>query len=340
MIKSTIYYLWIAVLVGLILVLLSKSLSCQTKSFFIGDYGENTTGELMVKNTMLNWMSEKDTLFTLGDNNYPNGEATTIMENVGKYYSEFMYPFNTSGFSNPNRYKGSSNLINYFFACFGNHDWYSNPTYSYLLFFGHNIPNTSSGNDRYYYVTQGKLVLFVVVDSWVGDNPPSWVRPEPDGISATSVQAMWVKSILQNSSAKWKIVIMHHPPYCSTLSTYIMRWPYKQWGVDLVMAGHDHLYERLYIDSLYYTINGCGGAAMDPLLPTPIQGSQKLYNSNFGFQMLTAYPDSLNCKFINVSNIVVDNFTILKGYNPPPIETDTLTISDSVKILWDREFNK
>lgn len=316
----------------------SESSRPQSRIFFIGDYGENSTGELMVANTMFSWFQGGyDTVFTLGDNNYPNGEATTIMENVGKYYSKLMYPFNQSGFANPYGYRGNPLNINYFFPCMGNHDWYANPIYGYLLFFGANIPNTSSGNDRYYYVNHGN-VLFVVLDSWVGDNPPSWIRPEPDGINATSVQAMWVKGILQNSTAKWKVIIMHHPPYCSTQSTYVMRWTYKQWGADLVMAGHDHLYERLYVDSLYYTINGCGGGGLDIAYPTPIQGSQKLY-IGFGFQMMTAYEDSLNLKFIAVDNTVKDNFTITKNYTPPP-PIDTLTLSDSVRILWDREFNK
>lgn len=329
-------------LIVIVVLFLASSLSAEVRTFFIGDYGENTPAELAVRNTMFSFFDGNgyDTVITLGDNNYPIGGANTIMENIGKCYSVLMYPFNEAGFGNPNNYRGNPLRINYFFPCMGNHDWYSSIDYAYLLFLRDNIPSSSSGNDRYYNFKQG-FVEFFIYDSWLGDSYESYVRPEPSGFDINSAQAQWLRQALANSTATWKIVILHHPPYCSTLSTMSVRLPFRQWGANLVMAGHDHLYEHLFIDSLNYTINGLGGGAKDPNLPVPMPGSVKLYNQYYGFQMMTAYPDSLNMKFINIGSTIVDNFTIRKGvYNPPPNPNDTLrNISDSVKTLWKRVFN-
>jgi hypothetical protein len=57
----------------------------------IGDYGSNESSELDVANLVKSW--NPDFIITLGDNNYPDGEASTIDANIGKYYHEFIYPY-------------------------------------------------------------------------------------------------------------------------------------------------------------------------------------------------------------------------------------------------------
>lgn len=43
---------------------------------------------------------------------------------------------------------------------------------------------------------------------------------EPDGITADSLQAIWLKKQLALSQAPWKIVYMHHSPYSSSVWQY------------------------------------------------------------------------------------------------------------------------
>ena len=78
------------------------------------------------------------------------------------------------------------------------------------------------------------------------------------------------------STAPWQIVYMHHPPYTSSRrgSVETMQWPYKAWGADAVLAGHDHLYERLLVGNLLYLVNGAGGRALDRFADTPLRGSR------------------------------------------------------------------
>src|SRR5688500_4354858 len=57
----------------------------------IGDYGSDDSHELAVANLVKSWNPEF--IITLGDNNYPDGEAATIDANIGKYYREYIYPY-------------------------------------------------------------------------------------------------------------------------------------------------------------------------------------------------------------------------------------------------------
>ena len=38
-----------------------------------------------------------------------------------------------------------------------------------------------------------------------------------------------------------------------------MQWSFTAWGVDTVLAGHDHTYESLLVDGIPYFVNGLGG---------------------------------------------------------------------------------
>ena len=84
---------------------------------------------------------------------------------------------------------------------------------------------------------------------------------EPHGRSIHSEQARWLRERLASSTATWKIVYMHHPPYSSGShgSVEEMQWPYQEWGATAVLAGHDHVYERIVRDGFPYFVNGLGG---------------------------------------------------------------------------------
>src|SRR5262245_42372635 len=54
----------------------------------VGDYGADTPDEARVAALVKSW--SVDFVITTGDNNYPNGEASTIDQNIGKHYGEFI----------------------------------------------------------------------------------------------------------------------------------------------------------------------------------------------------------------------------------------------------------
>jgi hypothetical protein len=165
------------------------------------------------------------------------------------------------------------------------------------------------GNERYYDFKRGP-VHFFVVNSY----------KEPDGVTATSKQAMWLKAKLAKSTYPWKIVLFHHPPYSSGQhgSTYYMRWPFEAWGANAVLSGHDHDYERIMRDvnndgaKIPYIVSGLGGQSRRSFGSTTY-GSVKRYSSAYGALFVTATTTSLNFEFRNTSSTLIDQYFTTKN---------------------------
>jgi len=254
----------------------------------IGDFGDAGQPEADVANLVHSW--NVDYVLTTGDNNYPNGEASTIDDNIGQYYQQYIGSYTGS--------YGPGATQNRFFPVPGNHDWNTPTLQPYLDYF------TLPGNERYYDVELGPVHLFAV-DSDVN---------EPDGRTATSIQANWLQTQLLASSAPWKLVTLHHPPYSSSSvhgSNPFLQWPFANWGATAVLAGHDHTYERIQQDGIPYFVNGLGGRSIYDL-GTPIPGSVVRYNLDYGAMRLEAAPNCLNFSFYSRTGSLIDSLTLYK----------------------------
>jgi len=107
------------------------------------------------------------------------------------------------------------------------------------------------------------------------------------------------------------VVYMHHPPYSSGPhgSTPSMRWPFKAWGANLVLAGHDHVYEHIVVDGLDYLVNGLGGATFYALGPA-IAGSVARFNEAAGALFIEADAGTLRARFVTVDGRKVDEVVL------------------------------
>ena len=156
------------------------------------------------------------------------------------------------------------------------------------------------GNERYYDIVRGSIHFFFI------DSDPH----EPDGTDADSKQAGWLRGKLAASSSPFNVVIFHHPPYSSGSegSSEWMRWPFAQWGVDLVLNGHSHEYERLSIGGLPCVVNGAGG---DPLPLTEIvSGSIVRKTGVAGALLVQANELAMTLQYQTRDGRVVDTLTI------------------------------
>ena len=258
----------------------------------IGDFGISGQPERDVSSLVSSW--DPDFVATVGDNNYPIGSATTIDQNIGQYYHAFIGNY-TGNY-------GPGVASNRFYPALGNHDWdivnttvFTLPQ-PYLDYFA--LP----GNERYYSVVLGPVELFVV------DSDPR----EPDGRTSVSAQAAWLHDGLAASTVPWKLVALHHPPYSSSSmhgSETQMQWPYKAWGVSAVLAGHDHAYERIIVDSLPYFVNGLGGNGIYDF-GTPISGSVARYNGDYGAMLVKADDLCLSFQMVTRTGWVVDTYIL------------------------------
>lgn len=82
-------------------------------------------------------------------------------------------------------------------------------------------------------------------------------------------QRQWLKQQLEQSKAKWKILVLHHPLYSiKGGNNKVQQWMFgdlvRGYGIDLVLQGHEHAYARMTAhDDLagaiapVYTISHC-----------------------------------------------------------------------------------
>lgn len=264
----------------------------------IGDYGKNNAEEASVAALVEGW--NVDFVITTGDNNYPDGEAATIDDNVGQYYGQFIGNYQGS--------YGPGSPANRFWPTLGNHDWRtitcSGGSCSGAYFDYFTLPN----NERYYEVDLGLVHLFAVDSD----------SKEPDGTMEDSVQRRWLEQRLADSDSCYDVVYFHHAPYSSGRhgSEDEMQWPFSAWGADVVLSGHDHMYERLEVDGIEYFVNGAGGAKLSDFenidsLP-PEATSEVRYNEAHGAMLVTATATAITYQFFNVDNVLIDDFTVTK----------------------------
>ncbi|MTI31624.1 metallophosphoesterase, partial [Xanthovirga aplysinae] len=256
----------------------------------IGDYGDAGPNEQDVANLIDSW--NVDAIITLGDNNYDDGEASTIDRNIGQYFSDYIYPYLGS--------YGSGASSNKFWPSLGNHDYYTTNAQPYLDYF--DLP----GNERYYDFILGEIHFFAVNSN----------DEEPDGIRSTSRQARWLQDELASSNATWKIVYFHHAPYSSGNhgNNSDMQWPFADWGADAVIAGHDHHYERIIkdegqSDELVYFVNGLGGRSRYDIY-SPINGSKVRYNDDYGAMLIEASSSQITFEFYEEDGQRIDSYTL------------------------------
>ncbi|MBK8795566.1 MAG: metallophosphoesterase [Anaerolineales bacterium] len=272
-----------------------------TRLAVIGDFGMDNQPEADVAALVASW--QPDAVITTGDNNYPDGKAETIDANIGKHYQAFIYPYRGN--------YGAGASTNRFFPTLGNHDWHTTAgspplPQPYLDYF------TLPGNERYYDVVIGPVHLFAI------DSDPH----EPDGIEERSAQADWLRNALAASTAPWRIVAMHHPPYSSSSrhgSTSSLQWPFAAWGATAVLAGHDHAYERIVQDEddIVYFVNGIGGADRYPL-STPVADSQVRFDSDYGAMLIEATTSVITYTLVARTGVIYDTYSQSAADFPHP----------------------
>ncbi|MBK7998771.1 MAG: metallophosphoesterase, partial [Verrucomicrobia bacterium] len=111
-----------------------------------------------------------------------------------------------------------------------------------------------SGTEKYYSFDYGNI-HFVCLDSMTS------------GLTGTTPMARWLEDDLANTAQEWVIVFFHHPPYTKGSHNSDTEQDLVQIrqnlvpileanGVDLVLSGHSHCYERSYLMDGHYGLSG------------------------------------------------------------------------------------
>jgi hypothetical protein len=153
----------------------------------------------------------------------------------------------------------------------------------------------------------------------------------PDG-----KQYQWLEQQLKTSTAKWKVVCHHHATYTSEEDDYGDSWREastygdrnvrplvplcERHGVDLMMFGHLHLYERSFpiregkIDLQQGTVHllaGGGGGNLEDFGPTPAWFSAKTYRGHH-YLMCEAKGDQLTFQMYDLDGRLRDQWNMSK----------------------------
>ena len=245
-------------------------------------------------------------ILTVGDNNYYSGSPATIAANNAGYLADIQ--------------QGRM------FPTLGNHDLDTdNGVTQATFFFNGTVPGPANG--RYYNVRRGNVEFFIINSGWNnsiigGARGNALYTPtlEPDGNTFTSVQGQWLRSALRRSTAPWKLVYVHEPPYCSQTNTSNyspgyprLRWPFREWGATAVLSGHVHAYERLLVDDLTYIITGIGGENNRLFTGFVSPGSVIRYSASstdYGATKITATESFIRFDTITIHGVVVDSYQI------------------------------
>lgn len=268
-----------------------------TRFAVIGDFGSGSADESKVAHRVASW--HPGFVLTVGDNNYLPVSSTAYDTAVGRDYHRYLSSYAGSF--------GKGSATPRFFPTLGNHDWESNSSQPYTDFF--NLSATSAtGDERYYDFARGNVHFFAL------DSDPH----EPDGMTASSVQGLWLQRAMATATEPYKVVYFHHPSYSSGPhgGTADMRWPFKEWGANLILNGHDHDYERLNVDGLDYIVNGLGGESQYAE-QTPDTHSQKFFTGKFGALRVDATSQTMTVRFVTQAGKTIDRLTIPAPVVPP-----------------------
>lgn len=261
----------------------------QTRFAVLGDYGQSSNTQA-VANRILSL--NPDFIATTGDNTYSTSNTTANWDSaVGQYFPSYIQlPAGSA-------YASQGSATNRFFPSLGNHDFdVGNSATSFTNYF--NLP----GNGRYYTVTQGAVQIFVLSSD----------SREPSGNSVGSTQYNWFTQQIAQSTARWQVVLFHHP-YQTSNSNHgpanWMNWGFQNLGVDMVMSGHNHFMERLSFGGIPWIVTGAGGRSHYSI-GTPSAASQFRNTTQYGFSYVTADQNTLTHQFINSSGTVLDTFSV------------------------------
>jgi 1,4-alpha-glucan branching enzyme len=190
----------------------------------IGDTGTGTTKQHELADVMVKYHQAFPFEFVLllGDNMYGGESAKDFESKFSGVYDELL----------ADKVK--------FYAALGNHD----------LALQTNYEQFNMNGKEYYRFKKGNVAFYALNSNYMDKK-----------------QVQWLEDELAKDTSEWKVAFMHHPPYSSggkhgsdKQLREIVEPIFVKYGVNVVLTGHDHFYERVKPQKgIYYFVSGAGG---------------------------------------------------------------------------------
>lgn len=235
---------------------------------------------------------------TGGKEQYETGKEMDIVHGIFKFDFVVMLGDNIYGGKTPQDFKRKFEdvyrpLLDQgvkFYASLGNHD---DPNERFYKPFNMN-------GKRYYKIADKGVELYAL-----------------DSTYMDPVQLQWLARELSASTARWKMCFFHHPLYsdarfhgADTDLRSQLEPMFQQYGVSVVLSGHEHVYERVKPHGgIYYFVSGSGGQ----LRPHDLRFSAdtaKGFDTDQSFMIFEINGDNLYFQTISRLGKSVDSGTI------------------------------
>lgn len=175
-----------------------------------------------------------------------------------------------------------------FYAALGNHDESNQRLYELFNMNGEEYYNFKKGNVSFYALNSNYM---------------------------DKKQVKWLEEKLAADTTTWKIAFFHHPPYSSggkhgssTEVREVVEPIFVKYGVDVVLNGHEHFYERIKPQKgVHYFISGAGGKLRSGDVKKGSPLTEKAFDKDMSFMLFESVKDQLHFQVISRTGETVDS---------------------------------
>jgi 3',5'-cyclic AMP phosphodiesterase CpdA len=175
-----------------------------------------------------------------------------------------------------------------FYATLGNHD---DPAQRFYESFNMN-------GKEYYRFTKGNVALYSLNSNYMDPKQVKWFEDE-----------------LAKDTSEWKIAFCHHPPYSSggkhgsdNQLRAVVEPIFVKYGVNAVLTGHDHFYERIKPQKgIYYFVSGAGGKLRSGDVNDRSPLTDKAFDRDMSFMLAEIAGDQFYFQVISRTGETVDS---------------------------------
>jgi len=175
-----------------------------------------------------------------------------------------------------------------FYATLGNHDESNQRFYEHFNLKGEEYINFKKGNVSFYSLNSNYM---------------------------DKKQVKWMEEKMAADTSEWKIAFLHHPPYSSggkhgssTGVREVVEPIFLKYGVNVVLAGHEHFYERLKPQKgIYYFISGAGGKLRKGDVKDNSPLTEKAFDSDMSFMLVEIDKHQMHFQVISRTGETVDS---------------------------------
>lgn len=178
-----------------------------------------------------------------------------------------------------------------FYASLGNHDQALQV----------NFKDFNMDGKEYYRFTKGNVAFYALNSNYMEKKQVKWLEDE-----------------LARETAAWKVCFFHHPPYSSAKKhgsdsqlREVLEPIFLKYGVDVVLTGHDHVYERIKPQKgIYYFVSGAGGKLRTGDIDQKTGLSEKSYDRDLHFMLFEVSGDEMYFQAISRTGETIDSGVI------------------------------